>query len=237
MNILAIGNSFSQDATRYIHQIARADGVEINVANLYIGGCPLFKHFQNIMADAKEYELDYNGSRTLFKVSLKEALLNREWDYITVQQASGYSINYDAYQPYLNELVAYVKKYAPKAKIVVHETWAYEQDSEKLKNLGYTDHKDMYNDLKNAYEKAAKDINADAVIKSGTLLQKLIDKGMGKVHRDTFHATLGAGRYALGLLWYKTLTRNDIANNTFCDFDEEVTDEQIKIIKSCIEEL
>ena len=237
MNILAIGNSFSQDATRYIHQIARADGVEINVANLYIGGCPLFKHFQNIMADAKEYELDYNGSRTLFKVSLKEALLNREWDYITVQQASGYSINYDAYQPYLNELAMYVKKYAPKAKIVVHETWAYEQDSEKLKNLGYTDHKDMYNDLKNAYEKAAKDINADAVIKSGTLLQKLIDKGMGKVHRDTFHATLGAGRYALGLLWYKTLTRNDIANNTFCDFDEEVTDEQIKIIKSCIEEL
>ena len=237
MNILAIGNSFSQDATRYIHQIARADGVELNVANLYIGGCPLFKHFQNIMADAKEYELDYNGYRTLFKVSLKEALLNREWDYITVQQASGYSVNYDAYQPYLNELAMYVKKYAPKAKIVVHETWAYEQDSEKLKNLGYTDHKDMYNDLKNAYEKAAKDINADAVIKSGTLLQKLIDKGMGKVHRDTFHATLGAGRYALGLLWYKTLTRNDIANNTFCDFDEEVTDEQIKIIKSCIEEL
>lgn len=234
MNILAIGNSFSQDATRYIHQIARADGVELNVANLYISGCPLVKHFQNLMADAKEYELDYNGYRTLFKVTLKEALLNREWDYITVQQASGYSINYDAYQPYLNELVAYVKKYAPKAKIVVHETWAYEQDSEKLKNLGYTDHKDMYNDLKTAYEKAAKDINADAVIKSGTLLQKLIDKGMGKVHRDTFHATLGAGRYAIGLLWYKTLTGNDVANNTFCDFDEEVTDEQIKLIKECI---
>lgn len=234
MNILAIGNSFSQDATRYIHQIARADGVELNVANLYISGCPLVKHFQNLMADAKEYELDYNGSRTLFKVSLKEALLNREWDYITVQQASGYSVNYDAYQPYLNELVAYVKKYSPKAKIVVHETWAYEQDSEKLKNLGYTDHKDMYNDLKNAYEMAAKDINADAVIKSGTLLQKLIDKGMGKVHRDTFHATLGAGRYAIGLLWYKTLTGNDVSNNKFCDFDEEVTAEQIKLIKECI---
>lgn len=234
MNILAIGNSFSQDATRYIHQIARADGVELNVANLYISGCPLVKHFQNIMADAKEYELDYNGSRTLFKVTLKEALLNREWDYITVQQASGYSVNYDAYQPYLNGLVAYVKKYAPKSKIVVHETWAYEQDSEKLKNLGYTDHKDMYNDLKTAYEKAAKDINAEFVIKSGTLLQKLIDKGMGKVHRDTFHATLGAGRYAIGLLWYKTLTGNDVVNNTFCDFDEEVTDEHIKLIKECI---
>lgn len=234
MNILAIGNSFSQDATRYIHQIARADGVELNVANLYISGCPLVKHFQNIMADAKEYELDYNGSRTLFKVTLKEALLNREWDYITVQQASGYSINYDAYQPYLNELVAYVKKYAPKAKIGIHETWAYEQGSEKLGALGYTDHKDMYNDLKLAYEKAEKDINAEFVIKSGTLLQKLIDRGMGKVHRDTFHATLGAGRYAIGLLWYKTLTGNDVVNNTFCDFDEEVTDEQIKLIKECI---
>ena len=50
MKILCIGNSFSEDATRYIHQIARADGYKMKVVNLYIGGCSFSQHFKNIMA-------------------------------------------------------------------------------------------------------------------------------------------------------------------------------------------
>jgi len=46
MNILAIGNSFSQDATRYLHQIAAADGVTLHVANFYIGGYFLQLHYR-----------------------------------------------------------------------------------------------------------------------------------------------------------------------------------------------
>ena len=60
MNILAIGNSFSQDATRYLHGIARADGVTLEVVNLYIGGCSLERHYRNMMADTRAYELQYN---------------------------------------------------------------------------------------------------------------------------------------------------------------------------------
>ena len=30
MNVLSIGNSFSQDAQRYLHRIAKADGVTIS---------------------------------------------------------------------------------------------------------------------------------------------------------------------------------------------------------------
>ena len=123
MNILAIGNSFSQDATRYLHQIARCAGDKINVVNLYIGGCPLSKHYANMLSEDDAYRLEYNGHCTDFKVSLKEALLNREWDYITLQQVSSQSARYDTYQPYLNELCAYVRKHAPKAKIVIHQAW------------------------------------------------------------------------------------------------------------------
>ena len=36
--ILAIGNSFSVDATEYLHQMAAAAGIETKVVNLYIGG-------------------------------------------------------------------------------------------------------------------------------------------------------------------------------------------------------
>ena len=47
MNILSIGNSFSQDAQRYLHRIAKADGCTLNTFNLYIGGCPLSLHYRN----------------------------------------------------------------------------------------------------------------------------------------------------------------------------------------------
>ena len=37
MKILSIGNSFSQDAQRYLHALAKADGENFKTVNLYIG--------------------------------------------------------------------------------------------------------------------------------------------------------------------------------------------------------
>ncbi|MBQ3022187.1 MAG: DUF4886 domain-containing protein [Clostridia bacterium] len=238
MNILSIGNSFSQDAHRYLHRIAKADGTELKTFNLYIGGCSLYRHYQNMISEQAAYDLEMNGEKTGFKVSLKEALLNREWDVVTLQQVSSQSTCYDRYQPYLNSLVALVKHCVPKAKIVIHQTWAYEEGSQKLTELmGYKKHEDMLKDVKKAYSKAAKEIGAEFVIPSGELFQKLIESGIEKVHRDTYHATLGLGRYALGLLWYKALTKNDITDNTFNDFDEEVSDNDIAIVKRCVNQV
>ena len=235
MKVLAIGNSFSNDATRYLHQIARKGEEPIEVANLYISGCPLERHFRNMMADSQAYSLLYNGMSTGFPVSIKESLLNRSWDVVTVQQASSFSFKADSYYPYINELADYIRRCVPNAKIVVHQTWAYEQDSAKLTGVNYTDHRDMFADLEKAYDLAAEKINADGIIPSGQLFQNMLSNGFEKVHRDTFHASKGAGRYALGLLWYHMLTGADVLDNPFCDFDEEVTQEQIDIIKKLVQ--
>lgn len=238
MNILAIGNSFSQDATRYLHRIARSDGFDLKVTNLYIGGCSIERHFRNMLSEKEVYELQFNGECTGFNVSLKEALLNRQWDYITIQQASNFSFDYDTYQPYLDEVCAYIRKLAPKAKLLIHQTWAYEQGSERLANTNkYTDQADMFKDIENAYKKAAKAVNAEFTIKSGELMQKLLASGIPSVHRDGFHLSQGLARYAAGLLWYALLSGNDVESNTFCDFDKEVTSEEIAIVKKCVKEI
>ena len=80
----------------------------------------------------------------------------------------------------------------------------------------------------------AGEINADFVIPSGELFQKLLDSGIERVHRDTFHASLGLGRYAIGLLWYSVLSGNDVKCNTFCDFDEEITNADVETVKECV---
>ena len=68
MKVLAIGNSFSNDAMRYLHGIAKADGVDMKTVNLFIGGCPLSRHYANIHNDAADYDFEFNGVRTGIKV-------------------------------------------------------------------------------------------------------------------------------------------------------------------------
>ena len=238
MNILSIGNSFSQDATRYLHQIARADKESITTVNLYIGGCPLSRHYRNMMSGERAYTLEFNGYSTGFNMSLSEALLSRDWDYVTMQQVSSRSNVYETYQPYLSALSDFVRECAPKAKQIMHQTWAYEDGSKRLtEEMGYNTQSEMTADIKTAYEKAADDIAADFIIPCGEAMQKLVDIGFGKVHRDTFHASFGAGRYALGLAWYRRFTGNDVMTNNFYDFDEEVTSEQISVIKKAVMEI
>ena len=237
MKVLAIGNSFSQDATRYLHQIAKADGVDLTVANLFIGGCSLFRHFKNIQMDLKDYILEFNGESTDFYVSVKEALLTREWDVITLQQASNLSPDFDSYQPYINVIADYIRTYAPKAKLYIHQTWGYETGSARITNLNYNTYHEMFADVEKAYDAAFKAINADGIIRSGKLLGTLLNNGIEKIHRDTFHVELGTSRYAIGLLWYKTLTGNSIMQNTFADFDVPVSEEEVQIIKKCVEQL
>lgn len=237
MKILSIGNSFSQDAQRYLHQIAKADGVQLKCINLYIGGCPLRLHYLNSLDDKKAYNFEFNGETTGIAVSIREALESDEWDVVTLQQVSGQSPRFDTYLPYLPEVAAYVKKYSPKSKIYMHQTWAYEQNSDRLcKELGYREQADMFADIKDAYSKAAELIHADGIIPSGQAMQNALKYGMEKVHRDTFHASLGFGRYLLGLTWYRFLTGNDIAGNTFCDFDISVSDAEIEIAKKAAAE-
>ena len=54
MKVLSIGNSFSMDAQRYLHQLARREGVDLFCMNLYIGGCAQRTHYLNILDEIKQ---------------------------------------------------------------------------------------------------------------------------------------------------------------------------------------
>ena len=238
MNVLAIGNSFSQDATRYLSQIARAQGVHLDVVNLYIGGCSLETHYRNILGDKREYLLEVNGQQTGFFVSLKEALLSRKWDAVTLQQVSHLSFKKETYYPYIVELVDRVKAYQPKARLLLQETWSYEEGSDRLATIaGYDTAKAMLRDIQATYAEVAAAEGFDGVIPSGTLFGMMLDEGIQKLHRDGFHATLGLGRYALGLLWFGVLTGQSVAENVFCDLDACAGDNEMAIAKKCVEKI
>ena len=80
MKILAIGNSFSQDATTFLHQAATAQGIDLTVVNLFIPGCNLETHWQNWTQEAAAYEPQYNGEPSGRLTSMQDMLREGGWD-------------------------------------------------------------------------------------------------------------------------------------------------------------
>lgn len=237
MDVLAIGNSFSMDAMRYLAGIARAQGEQLTAINLYIGGCPLEKHYRHMLSGAP-YSLQCNGSETGFLVTMDEALLSRPWDVITLQQASHFSAKKDSYTPYVHALVKHIRTLCPKAKLYLHETWAYEKESTILKTR-YPDmtSEDMYENVVRCYREIEKEAGFDGLIPSGELMHALLENGVPKIHRDGYHLSLGLGRYAAGLLWFRMLTGKSVAENAYNDFDEPISESEIALAKKLVDEV
>ena len=95
LKILTIGNSFSDDTMQYVYKIAKSAGVEkIKLGNLYIGGCSLDTHTSNAKANARAYDYRTNSADAWVNTPsyrMKDAITSENWDFISLQQASGSS--------------------------------------------------------------------------------------------------------------------------------------------------
>ncbi len=225
-NVLCIGNSFSQDATRYLHQVS---GEELFVRNLYIGGCSLERHYNNILGNIADYDYQKNG-RCLRKISIEEALGKRKWDYITVQQVSQDSGIIETYEPFLGEIVKFIQERCPDAKIVLHRTWAYADTSDHGGFVNYDrDRKKMYNAIVDTTNKIADKYGFD-IIPCGDAIEAARDLDEFKtgaelsMNRDGFHLSFDYGRYLAALVMCKYFTGCD---PTAVEYEPEDTDAAI----------
>lgn len=165
VRVLTIGNSFAQNACKYLKEIAVDGGVELVIGTANLGGCTLERHVSLAKQSEKDpsnrpYTRVVGSERS--KMSLQEYLVADEWDFVTLQQMSALSFKPETYQPHIEELVAIIRKRAPKAKILIHETWAYRPDSPLLKEWGITQ-KEMHERIVKAYASVAKQIDADII--------------------------------------------------------------------------
>lgn len=110
MKILSIGNSFSQDAQRWLHRIAVVSGEELDTYNLIIGGCSLEQHWNCIENNLCDYGKEDNDGKPLGNTTILDTLKNDIFDVITVQQVSGHSGLSHTYIPYLANIVEFIKK-------------------------------------------------------------------------------------------------------------------------------
>ena len=244
LKVLAIGNSFSDDAMEYLAIIAKAAGIEeIVLGNLYIGGCSLATHYNNANANNAVYTYRKNtgdGWVSTANTAFETALADEEWTIITMQQVSQNSGMGNTIEgstpdfPYLSSLITTVQgkikynlKYAT-PKIYWHMTWAYAESSTHSGFANYgNDQMTMYNAITDtvrntiapffAKKDAAKKITG--FIPSGTTIQNMRTSYFedAMITRDGYHLSYTTGRFAAGLTWLRTLTGLSIDDLDFSD--------------------
>jgi len=85
VKILAIGNSFSEDAIEsHLYELAKAKGKKVIIGNMYIGGASLEDHVKNALSNGSVYsyrKIDTNGvKKTYPNISIASAEINELMD-------------------------------------------------------------------------------------------------------------------------------------------------------------
>ena len=220
LKILCIGNSFSVDSMEYVYQIAQAAGVKnIVLGNLYIGGCSLDTHLSNAQGDKGAYTYYTNTNGTWSSKSgqkISTAVQSDDWDFISVQQVSGYSGVTDSYAN-LDALLDIVEPLNPSARLVWHMTWAYKTGSGHADFSKYDKNQmTMYNAIVSAVQaKVVTDGRIEIVIPAGTAIQNARTSYVGdNFTRDGYHLN-DYGRFIGGLTFVKSLTGLSIDSVTY----------------------
>ena len=215
LKILAIGNSFSQDAMQMLYEIAKKEGYsEVVLGNLYDAGCTLKGHVENLTTKAGAYSYQFNNTGRWVSTSnttLEYGLKAQDWDIITLQQGSPDSGLVETYNEDIQTIVDYVNqnKTNPDAKMYWHMTWAYPQNTDKAVfatkygNMQMT----MYNMIVDSVkQKVVPNEAFVGVLPVGTAIQNARTSYLGdKLNRDGFHLN-DLGRVIAGYTWFSMLT-------------------------------
>ena len=202
----------------HLANIALSYGVEtVKLGDLYIGGCSIRRHYQNITENLPYYEYFVNtgdGWSSTLDHAIEDTVRSEEWDIISIQHgtADGSWYSDPVYYEHFAALVARVKALAPNAKIAFNMTWVGEP---------YHSHHEIVahgGDTPLLYQKIAtltKDLvlpteGLDVVSPTGTAVQNARTAVDYELTRDGYHLSLGLGRYIAALTFFKALTGADI---------------------------
>lgn len=223
LRVLAIGNSFSVDAVEQdLYGIADAAGQPIIIGNLF--GNSLESHWDCAKNDKPGYSyrkfVRWKETITPKKsTKLSTALADEPWDIITLQQVSQDSPYFETYEPYLNNLIKYIRKHSKKGvKIMWHQTWAYELGdvhSNYLETHFGHSCDSMYRAIMVASRKAC-DKYGLQVIPTGTAIQNLrTGYTREQTTRDGMHLSTTIGRYTASCVWFEAITGESCIGNTY----------------------
>lgn len=228
IRVLCIGNSFSWDAVEQeLVPLCDAKGVQVEVHNLYYGGCSLEQHARFLMRDTAAYShrVCTNDSPRVVKdtISLRTALLDGTYDFVSLQQASHDSGIRSTYEPWLTMLIDTVRAYQPQAQIGWMQTWAYSRDAKHPAFPRYhSDQQEMWDSIQACTRYVQQIANGKCpdgkivLVPCGAAVRNARATKLGDtLCRDGYHLNYTYGRYTAAAVWYEILTGKDVRRNPY----------------------
>ena len=257
VRVLAIGNSFSICLQEYWPKIAASFGDNLDLGTLYIGGCSLETHAQNIAKGREDPGFrPYQFNRTEMlkrhpkaKINIAEALKSAKWDVVTIQQASHESWRAESYHPWADEVIKTVRALAPQAEIRIQETWSYSNRDDRIFDAktggagswGF-DQAGMFGRLEANYAALGKQYGL-SVIPVGTAVQKYrrawplakddVKKDVVGVEGDPIHLNVW-GVYLQALVWQRELFGSDPRECTYAPPTLCRDPARLQFIRECV---
>lgn len=242
LKILSIGNSFSYDSMKYLYGMLEECGyTDVVLGILYKGGCSLERHNNNIDGDIAEYKYYKNDSDYWGVTEGKcadDVVKDEDWDIVVLQQGSASSGLSETYEPYITNILAYIKENAPEdVKFAWNLTWAYQQDSTHASFPTYnSDQLFMYNSILAAFRENVLQHNEfEYIFPVGTTVQNIRTSYIGDtITRDGHHMDYNIGRYAAALTWLDVLTDVQIDEFDYIPKEVVIDESQREVVRESV---
>lgn len=228
IRILAIGNSFSEDAVEQnLTEIARSEGVDVMVANLYVAACSVDMHYENLTERKAVYryrKISPEGKMTeRNNVLLQTALKDEKWDYISFQQSSAESGEFGTLGR-LPELMRQVRAaVGERPKFVWHQTWAYSSRSTHAGFEAYGRNQlQMYHKIAQTSRLVMETYpEISIIIPCGTAIQDARTAIIAgdDLTRDGYHLEKNTARYIAACTWFSALFRRILSADCYAPAD------------------
>lgn len=230
VKILAIGNSFSADAVEQeLYGLFAAEGKDVIIGNLYIGGCPLATHAENALSDAAAYsyrKIVDGVKTTTASTKMSSALADEDWTFISVQEGAGYHGFYNgslgsvshSMEPALTNLLGVLKEKCPDARLVYHAPWAAKSDYTGVKFSYYNyDQELMYQMICSATKEVlAAHTEFKLFMNCMDAIQNARSSYLGdNLTRDGWHLNYSTGRYTAACLWFEKIMGKSVVGNSY----------------------
>ncbi|MBQ0081402.1 MAG: DUF4886 domain-containing protein [Alistipes sp.] len=222
IRILAIGNSFTEDAVeQYLYELFEEAGYNAIIGNAYIGGCSLEKHWANESSsvpstkNSNSYRKIVQGIKsTSGSKSIEYILKDEPWDYVFFQQGDGKYGYVESHYPYLTNFLSYIAKFLKSGsyKTGYQLNWAFPKSCTNDRFALYDwDQDKMYRACAECAKELKSRSNLDLIIPTGTAIQNGRQTTLGDTfNRDWGHLEKNYGRFTAACTWFEQISGIDV---------------------------
>ena len=211
LRVLAIGNSYTEDATAYMQELMDGAGVPRDkycIYMMYSSGASLEMWAQKLNSSNVENMVHRAGSLYMpYTTATFSQLLSLDWDVIVLQQVSYLAITYESLNPHLHQLIDGIRRLCPNRSVTLAWNMIHTYSDSFSSNAGLMG-MDRWRAICNATWKMRRLDGIDLIIPTGTAIQNArftsLNNAAG-LTRDHTHLCFGVGRQIAALTWIGSL--------------------------------